>query len=270
MTPSRSAHGQISSSRRSKRSITASATSAPATTGATGSAETPGSVGAARRSTSRAASGGVSRSAVVRQHAADERPSSDGAAPQIRASERNVFEVATAWSGAAARSTAPGVARDLGADPLAQARGPCRRRSPSAQPLAGQPAGAERERLRDVGRLVGARRDLERAAADVEDQPAGPTTSRTSGVRRGRSAAPRPHRGAPRARPRSRRGPASSTSSALVASRTAEVAKPSISSQPLSSATSSADATNVDQRVDARVVDSARRRRGARPAAAAP
>ena len=47
-------------------------------------------------------------------------PSADGGAPQIRASERNVFEVATAWSGEPAAQHRPGVAGDVGADPQPQ------------------------------------------------------------------------------------------------------------------------------------------------------
>ena len=48
-----------------------------------------------------------------------------------------------------------------------------RRACPSREVLAGQPAGAERQRPGDVRRLVAAAGDLERAAADVEDgQPA--------------------------------------------------------------------------------------------------
>ena len=56
-------------------------------------------------------------------------PSPAGAAPQIRASERNVFEVAAAWSGAPAAQQLAGVAGDLGADLAAQLRGSARRRA---------------------------------------------------------------------------------------------------------------------------------------------
>ena len=111
-------------------------------------------------------------------------------------------------------------------------------------------------------------RDLQRAAADVEDREPSRRTSRTSGVRRGRSAAPRPRRSAPRWPRRCGRWTWSSTASEFTASRTAEVAKPSMSSQPFSSAIRSASAVNS---VSASTPPATprRARRGARPGAAA-
>ena len=49
-----------------------------------------------------------------------------------------------------------------------------RRHAVDPQPFPGEPPGAQRQRQRDVGLLVDAGRDLQRSAADVEDQqPAG-------------------------------------------------------------------------------------------------
>ena len=173
ITPSRSAHGQISSAARSKMSMHASATSAPG----------HDLVGAARRDAGQVGElvgrhrdqlGDPLDSVAGRSDARHERPVADGAAPQIRASERNVFEVAAAWSGAPARSRRP-ASRAMSARICLRS---CADASSSGrvagEVLAGQPGRAERQRPGDVGRLVGAAGDLQRAAADVEDrQPAG-------------------------------------------------------------------------------------------------
>ena len=121
------------------------------------------------------------------------------------------------------------------------------------------------------GALVGAAPRPRATRRRCRRRPAGPRTSRTTGVRRGRSAAPRPRpastpmstpvrsltRLAARRRSCWRRGPPTS--------RTA-----SMSSQPLSSATTSAEATKSASASMPAADDRAGRRRGARPAAAAP
>ena len=193
-----------------------------------------------------------------------------GAAPQIRASERNVFEVATAWSGAG-RSDRAGVAGDVRPGSSGAARAPRPASSAVGEVVAGQPAGAERQRLRDVR---APRRSRPRSPASrrrCRRRPAVPRTSRTTGARRGTSAGPRPRPGSTSmSTPVSSRTCVEHRRRSSSASRTAEVAKPAISSQPLSSATTSDEATKLGQRLDAAVGDRAGRRRGARPAAAAP
>ena len=162
-----------------------------------------------------------------------------------------------------------GVAGDLGADVLAQlADRASRRAGPRAatRGSAGPPPAAATARRRAPRR---SRRRSPASRRRCRRPSAGPRTSRTTGVRRGRSAGPRPPRAAPRGRPWPPARTRSSTSSELVASRTAEVAKPSISSHPLSSATWSAAATKSRERGDPGLGHARRRRRGARPAAAA-
>ena len=167
MTPSRSAHGQTSSAGRSNRSITASATIAPATSCGDRPADTPGS--SARSAADILVSFGIQS---LRSSRFSPRgtygPSSDGAAPQIRASERNVLLVATARCGLPARSTVAGDRGHLDPDPPAQRPDLVLVRRVGGQPLPGQPAGAERDRHGDGRLLVGPGRDLQRAAADVE------------------------------------------------------------------------------------------------------
>ena len=100
-------------------------------------------------------------------------PSDEGGAPQTRASDRNVFDVATAWSSRAAAQDGPRATGDLRPDVLPQVAVLGVQRDLAPQPLPGQPAGAQLEGQHHVGHLVGAGGDLERAAADVEDgQPA--------------------------------------------------------------------------------------------------
>ena len=158
------------------------------------------------------------------RRAATSGPSPEGAAPQIRASDRNVLDVATARSGAPPRSSWPGVAGDLGADLLAQRADRPRRRAGRRRstrgPAGPRPAAPTRRRRAPRRR----RRRSPASRRRCRRRPAGRPTSRTSGVRRGRSAGPRPRRTAPRCRRRSLRRTWSSTSSELAASRTAEVA----------------------------------------------
>ena len=196
-------------------------------------------------------------------------PSPDGAAPQIRASDRNVFEVAAARSGGPARSRWPASraisariclrsARTVvlvGAPAREVARGPAGPRRAAAT----RPRRAPRRRRR---RSPASRRRCRRP-------PAGRPTSRTSGVRRGRSAGPRPHRRAPRSSTPVRSCTCSSTSSELTASRTAEVAKASIVLAALVLGDPQRLGGERGQRVDPGLRDRTRRRRGARPAAAA-
>ena len=71
--------------------------------------------------------------------------------------------------GRTATQQGAGVVGDLGADLLAQLAHRLLAERPVGEVLAGQPAGAERQRPGHVRRLVVAAGDLERAAADVED-----------------------------------------------------------------------------------------------------
>ena len=116
------------------------------------------------------------------------------------------------------------------------------------QPARGEPARAQRQRDGRVRLLVDAVGDLQRAAADVQDQqlpgrPAEPAAGGEEGEP-GLLLAGEHLRGRRRSRPVTR----ASTSSALVASRTAEVANGSTSSTPLSSAACSASATTATSR----------------------
>ena len=101
-------------------SITASATSAPGTIWWARLGETPGSVGELVGGHRDQLAGSTRAGRRAAACAATSGPSPDGAAPQIRASERNVFEVAAARSGGAAAQQVAGVAGDVGADLLAQ------------------------------------------------------------------------------------------------------------------------------------------------------
>ena len=83
-------------------SMQASATSAPARSGAPGWPRRPAGRRAPRGHRRRA--WGSTRQRAERQGARHQRAVADGAAPQIRASERNVLEVAAAWSGDAVRA----------------------------------------------------------------------------------------------------------------------------------------------------------------------
>ena len=157
----------------------------------------------------------------------------------------------TAWSGTPGAEHGAGVAGDLGTDPACAARAP----SPGPAGRGGATRGsAGPRRAGATGRRPAPRRTP--AAISSEPPPMSktasrPRTSRTSGVRRGRSAAPRPRPASTcDGRPRSASRTRSSTSSELLASRTAEVANASISSHPLSSATFSAVGDEVGERVD--------------------
>ena len=174
MTPSRSAHGQISSSvevedvharlgdERARHDLVGPRLARRPGSTASSSPVIATSLGIHSPGPSAAACAGPGR----------RRPT--GAAPQIRASERNVLDVAAARSGAPARSSWP-ASRAISARILRRSClqvvlvGTARR-----EVLPRQPGRAQRQRPGDVGRLVGAAGDLERAAADVEDrQPAG-------------------------------------------------------------------------------------------------
>ena len=96
------------------------------------------------------------------------------AAPAIRASCLKVFDVATTWSGAPKRAELAHRTGDLGAYVAAQGPDVVGVGRVAGQPARGQPAGAQRQRHGRVGFLVDAVGDLQRAAADVQDeQPAG-------------------------------------------------------------------------------------------------
>ena len=135
----------------------------------------------------------------------------------------------TAWSGRPAAQQAAGVAGDLGADVLAQRASrrprPAGRRGSRSRVSRPAPSGSDQA----TSGASSARRRSRASRRRCRRPAAGRPTSRTSGVRRGTSAAPRPRpastssvdAGLARAR-------ASSTSSPLPASRTAEVAKPSM------------------------------------------
>src|SRR5437868_6748342 len=106
ITPSRSAHGQTSSSANPNRSIAASATIAPAGSCGARRSDTPGSW-------ARSAAG-ISASFSVHSVRSEPRstrrwygPSADGGAPPIRASCLNVLDVATTCSGGPYRATSP-------------------------------------------------------------------------------------------------------------------------------------------------------------------
>ena len=131
---------------------------------------------------------------------------STGAAPASRARVRNVFEVAAGPVPAASSCRPP-------AELLLHVRRAARSTSAgggggsAGEPLAGQPAGAERQRQRD---LRAPRRCRPRSPASrrrCRAPAAARPTSRTSGARPGRSSGPRPRRRAPAARRRSPRGP---------------------------------------------------------------
>ena len=170
MTPSRSAQGQISSSGRSNRSSTASATSAPATIWCARLGETPGSSPTSSADIS-SSFGTMSRSTWRVEHPSHQ---------QTLAGRRGAADPGQRPEGLRGRDGVvgcgpehrPGVARDVGADLLAQlahgVRGDAR-----GEVVPGQPARPQRQRLGDVGRLVRPDRDLQRPAADVEHgQPA--------------------------------------------------------------------------------------------------
>ncbi len=97
-------------------------------------------------------------------------PAEDGAAPLSRASERNVFEVATTRSGSPCLATFLATDASSSASHSRVGGHLLAARRVAAEPLPGQPPGAERHRPREVGLLVDAHRDLQRAAADVEHE----------------------------------------------------------------------------------------------------
>ena len=132
-----------------------------------------------------------------------------------------------------------------------------------------QPGRAQRQRPGDVGRLVGAARDLQRAAADVEDrQPPGRPAEPAAYGEEGQPGLVLAGEHLDVAR-RCASRTWSSTASELTASRTAEVANASISSQPLSSATTQRLGGERRSARRSRSGAPRRPRRGARPGAAA-
>ena len=269
MTPSRSAHGQISRAGGRRCPCRPRPRARRARSGGRGSPRRRAGR-RARRRPSRPAWGSTPRSSPAPASRGTSGPVADGrgAADAGQRAER-LRRGGGAVRGAGAQQVA-GVAGDLGADLLADrlevvvAGAPLGEvpRAPAAPP----PAAATRRRR-------GARRRHRRSPASrrrCRRPPAGRPTTRTSGVRRGRSAAPRPHRRAPRCRRRCCSRTWSSTSSELTRRRARRRSRrTSMSSQPLSSATTSASAVNAGQRLDAGWATPRRRRRGARPGAAA-
>ena len=88
----------------------------------------------------------------------------------MRASCLKVLEVATTWSGAPKRLNSPTVRAISARTWRRSARTSSGSGRVAGQPARGEPAGAERQRDGGVGFLVDAVRDLQGAAADVEDQ----------------------------------------------------------------------------------------------------
>ena len=118
-------------------------------------------------------------------------PAPEGAAPVSRASDRNVFDVATARSGLPASSiSAPASASSV----ASQSRSIATRRRPGgssgSHSRVSRP-GAQRQRQRHLGLLVDAAGQLQRAAADVDVDDAARRSSRTSGAPPGTSAGTR-------------------------------------------------------------------------------
>ena len=104
MTPSRNAHGQMSTASSDSARMVASATNAPATICGARSALTP-----SNSALSAVVILEMKDMSCLRPAAVNVRftrgPAPDGAAPVSRASDRNVFEVATASSGVPAANT---------------------------------------------------------------------------------------------------------------------------------------------------------------------
>ena len=205
MTPSRSAHGQISSSWRSKMSMQASATSAPGTIWWVRDGETPGST-ASFVGGHRDQLGDPLRQVRQRQRARrPAAPSPAGAAPQIRASDRKVLDVAAALSGRPARSSWPASraisARILRRSVLEVVLVGLALREVLAAPAGPRPAAPTRRRPATRPRRRRSRASRRRCRRPTAGRP----TSRTSGVRRGTSGAPRPRRTARRCGRRSSR-----------------------------------------------------------------
>ena len=203
MTPSRSAHGQMSSASTPSRSIAASATTAPASSCRARAGETPGQRGALRRRSSAASRSTQSRDVGrLAASAAAYGPSEDGRGPGDPGQRaQRLADVPTTRSGGPAwmmpRSTAR---RSSARTCLRSARtvvGAGRVAGQRARGSAGRrpAAGSARRPAPRPGRPrspASRRRCRARAAARW--------TSRTSGARRGRSAAPRPRRRAPAGR----------------------------------------------------------------------
>ena len=240
-------------------SITASATSAPGDD-------------LVRRGSARPRAASASSSASIVEQLGD--PLAAGRrAPSVAADERAVARRRGAADpgqraerlrgrdrvvGRARAQQVPGVAGDLGADLLAQRRGSPRRRASVARsargPAAPRPSGSDQATSGASSAPPAISSEpppMSKTASRPADQPNQRRTARkvsrassspgsTSIVDAGRVA---------------RRGRARRRSCA--ASRTAEVAKPSISSQPLSSATTTRVGDELGERLDARLGDRA-------------
>ena len=249
ITPSRSAHGQISSSVRSKMSMQPSATSAPGTIWWVRLGETPGR--SASSSGAIATSLGIhSRSCVERQRARHQRAvgrrrrTADAAqrAERLRGRRRPVR-----------RPAAQQVARRRGRSRrgsrgAARARSPRRRCRPRKWVRASRAAPSGSDQATSGASSAP-------PAISSEPPPMSKTASRPADQPNQRRTARKVSRASSSPESTSITTPVRSctcsrTSSLLPASRTAEVAKPRMSSQPLSSATRSASAVNVGQRVD--------------------
>ena len=223
-------------------SITAAATSAPATTWWARLPETPGSSAISSRSISSSLGIHSARSAAGRIRRTSG-PSLEAAAPQMRASERNVFEVATAWSGAPPRRSVPAswaMSVRICLRSLCSALslgGPSRKCSLLERPA---PSGSDQATSGASSSPPATSREpppMSKTASRPEDQPNQRRTARK--VSRASSSP-----GSTLISTPVRLCTWASTSSQLPASRTAEVAKEKISSQPLSSASSRACPTN--------------------------
>ena len=199
MTPSRSAQGQISSCSTPSRSIAASATSAPASSWPARSGETPGSARRWAARQRRPAGRPGRRRRAARSSRAAYGPSEEGAAPATRASERSVLDVPTTRSGVPVLTTPRTHGPDLDPDVPAQRADVVGAGRVARQVLAGEPAGAQRQAQRGVRHLVHARPRSPASRRRCRAPAGARWTSRTSGVRRGRSAGPRPGRTAPAA-----------------------------------------------------------------------
>ena len=133
---------------------------------------------ASSSASSRSASGSTRAARRARARGGTSGPSPDGAAPQIRASERNVFEVAAAWSGAPARSSRRRRGRCRRGSACAAARTSSLAGRPLGEELPGQPgrarAAATRRRRaprRRRRRSPASRRRCRRPPAGPADQP---------------------------------------------------------------------------------------------------
>ena len=241
--PSRSAHGQISSSAQVEQVHHRVGDQRAGDQLVRPARGDPGQLGRPRSAYISSSFGTISRSTPASSTRRTTGRRADGAAPQIRASERNVFEVATAWSGAAPGDR-PGVAGRCRPGSCAAARGPRPRRARrrgargSAAPAPSGSDCATSGASSEPTAISSEPPPMSKTASRPEDQPNQRRTARkvsrassSPGQHLDVDAGPVPHarRGPRRRSPR--RGPPRSR-------------RPTISSQPLSSATTSDEATN--------------------------